>query len=141
MITIGESETYTEGSARYTQQLTTEITIADVDKSKLNVVELDDPRNGPGFNVHIVMAEGKKAKRTQVLTERGQSTRKAVEYSDNEFYLNDKEKAYQTVEVLRRMVKLSLQTTSEEGCTQATRQPRTAAGDNNDESQAIAPVD
>jgi hypothetical protein len=121
ILTIDVSATCTEGSRRYTQKLKYEIRIADVDARKLSVVEMDDPKSVTGFNVHIVMAEGKKARRKQVLIENGETTRKEFEYSDNEFHLNDKEKAYQTVAVLRRIVMLSSPKTSG-------KQPGGAAG-------------
>jgi hypothetical protein len=67
------------------------------------------------------MAAGKKAKTKQVLIENGKTTRKEFEYSEQEVYLNNREKAYQTVEVLRRMVMLSSPKTSG-------KQPGGAAG-------------
>jgi hypothetical protein len=112
ILAIDISETCTQDSGRYTQKLTHEITIADVDAAKFSVVEVEDHKQIKGFNVHIVMAPGKKAKTKQVLIENGKTTRKEFEYSEQEVYLNNREKAYQTVEVLRHMVMLSSPKTS-----------------------------
>jgi hypothetical protein len=121
LLTIDISETNTRGRERYTQKLTYEITIADVDAGKFSVVEVEDHEHVKGFSVHIVMAAGKKAKTKQVLIENGKTTRKEFEYSDQEVYINSREKAYQTIEVLRRIVMLLSRTTSG-------KQPGGAAG-------------
>jgi hypothetical protein len=111
-LTINYSETCTEGSGRHTQKLTYEITLADVDAGKVSVVEVEDHKHIKGFNVHIVMAAGKRSKTRQVLTENGKMTRKDFEPFEQEIYLDNREKAHQAVEVLRRMVTLSSTKTS-----------------------------
>jgi hypothetical protein len=93
----------------WTQKATFNIPLADVDPQKLSVVELEagQPQVPNGaFILHVIMFEGKKTRTHRTWTQDGKSETKDFDHNEQELYFAGREKAYQTVEVLRRMAGL-----------------------------------
>jgi hypothetical protein len=108
-LTLGYVEDCKVAGDSWTQKAAFNIPLADVDPQTLSVVELEAGQqtvpNG-AFILHVVMFEGKKTRTHRTWTQDGKSETKDFDHNEQELYFGSKEKAYQTVEVLRRMAGL-----------------------------------